>query len=70
MNQNGAKYVRNLVLDPDESYLQMYRAMRDGDLDEARALALKLKQWLDGGGAYPLFYAEEEVRAYLSSVFR
>ncbi len=55
--------------DPTECYLEMYWAMRDGRLVEARQRAEELKTLLERGLA-PLRYSDVEVRAYLASVLR
>ena len=53
--------------DPTECYLEMYRAMRDGRLVEARRCAEELKMLLERGVAPPR-YSDVELRAYLASV--
>ena len=55
--------------DPTECYLEMYWAMRDGRLVEARQRAEELKTLLERGLAPPR-YSDVEVRAYLASVLR
>ena len=57
-------------MDPTRVYLDMYYAMRDGDHETARKLAVSLKEWFDKDGFYPPNYAEIEVKAYLLSVLR
>ena len=55
--------------DPTACYLQMYWAVRDGRLVEARQLAEELKLMLDQGIGPPL-YSGVEVWSYLASVLR
>ena len=57
-------------MDPTQTYLDMFTAMNDDDLETARELALSLRDWLESGGFYPPDYSEEEVREYLSEVLR
>lgn len=57
-------------MDPTQCYLEMYEAMKKGDLAAARERALALKEWLDRGGFYPPNYTESEVRGYLANVLR
>jgi hypothetical protein len=57
-------------MDPTQCYLEMFDAMREGDLSIARERAVALRDWLDSGGFYPPIYSETEVQCYLSSVLR
>ncbi len=57
-------------MDPTQCYLEIFTAMRDGDLLTARQRALALRDWLDRGGFSPPNYSPTEVRAYLASVLR
>ena len=57
-------------MDPTQCYLEMFAAMRDGDLATARERALALRDWLDRGGFSPPNSNPTEVRAYLASVLR
>jgi len=57
-------------LDPTQCYLEMFEAMRDGNMETARDRAMALKQWLDLGGFYPPNYTKTEVDAYLRNVLR
>ena len=57
-------------MDPTQCYLEMYEAMRAGDLWTARERALALRDWLDRGGFPPPNYSPTEVRAYLANVLR
>ncbi len=57
-------------MDPTQCYLEMFAAMRDGDLATARERALALRDWLDRGGFSPPNYSPTEVHAYLASVLR
>lgn len=57
-------------MDPTQCYLEMFYAMRDGDLATARERAIALRGWLANGGFYPPNYSETEVRNYLANVLR
>jgi hypothetical protein len=57
-------------MDPNQTYLGMFRAMRDGDHETARELALALKHWFAIGGFYPYQYTPEAMNAYIASVLR
>jgi hypothetical protein len=57
-------------MDPNQTYLDMYDAMREGDHDTARALALVLKRWFASGGFYPYQFSPEEMNAYIANVLR
>ncbi len=57
-------------MDPNQTYLDMYHAMRDGDHETARELALALKEWLARGGFYPYQYTPTEIDAYIANVLR
>jgi hypothetical protein len=57
-------------MDPTQCYLEMFDAMQDRDFVTARERAVALRDWLDGGGFYPLNHSPAEVRAYLAKVLR
>ena len=57
-------------MDPNQTYLDMYDAMRDGDHETARARALVLKRWFASGGFYPCQYTPEAMNAYIADVLR
>jgi hypothetical protein len=57
-------------MDPTQCYLEMYEAMRAGDLITARERALALRNWLSRGGFSPPNYSADEVRAYVANVLR
>ena len=57
-------------MDPTRCYLDLIAAMESGSLDDARELAIALRDWLDDGGFYPPGHAEKEVAGYLNSVLR
>jgi hypothetical protein len=44
-------------MDPTQCYLEMFAAMRDGDLFTARQHALALQDWLHRGGFFPPNYS-------------
>jgi hypothetical protein len=57
-------------MDPNQTYLYMFDAMREGDHETARALALVLKRWFASGGFYPHQYTPEAMNAYIANVLR
>ena len=57
-------------MDPEQTYPDMYHAMREGDFDTAREFAFALKRWLASGGFYPYQYTPEAINAYICSVLR
>jgi hypothetical protein len=57
-------------MDPNQTYLAMFDAMKAGDFDTARELALALKDWFAKGGFYPYQYTPEAMHAYIASVLR
>jgi hypothetical protein len=57
-------------MDPYQTYLDMFAAMRDGELATARELALALKEWFRKGGFYPYQVTPLAMHAYLASVLR
>lgn len=57
-------------MDPDETYYQMFCAMRDFDHETAREHAQNLSEWLSKGGCWPQKYSRVEVAAYIISVIR
>ena len=57
-------------MDPTISYLAMFEAMKDNDLETARERAVDLREWLGKGGFYPPRYSKVEVDAYIHNVLR
>ena len=57
-------------MDPDRLYWETHMYMKDGLYEQARNAAIELRNWLDKGGFYPLFYSHQEVNNYLASVLR
>jgi hypothetical protein len=57
-------------MDPNRTFQDMFHAMRDGDHETARELALALKRWFETGGFYPYQYTPEAMHAYIASVLR
>lgn len=55
-------------MDPNQTYLDMSNAMRAGDHDTARHLALALKYWFAWGGFYPLQYPPPAINADIADV--
>ena len=57
-------------MDPNQTYLDMFAAMKAGDFETARELALALKNWFAKGGFCPYQYTPEAMHAYIASVLR
>jgi len=57
-------------MDPNQTFLDMFHAMRDGDHETARELAFALKRWFASGGFYPYQFTPEAMNAYIASVLR
>lgn len=57
-------------MDPNQAFLDMFAAMRDGNHETARELALALKRWFDNGGFYPYQFTKVAMDAYIASVLR
>ena len=57
-------------MDPNQTYLDMYHAMRRGDHLTARNLAMNLKNWFENGGFYPYQFTPEAMHAYIANVLR
>jgi hypothetical protein len=57
-------------MDPTESYLAMFEAMRQQEFQTAREHAIALRDWLESGGFYPPNYHPDEVKGYLNNVLR
>src|SRR5579871_4802174 len=57
-------------MDPNQTYLDMFDAMKAGDFETARELAIALKDWFAKGGFYPHQYTPEAMHAYIASVLR
>jgi hypothetical protein len=57
-------------MDPNQTFLDMFAAMKSGDFATARELALGLKEWFAKGGFYPHQYTPEAMHAYTASVLR
>ena len=57
-------------MDPNQTYLDMFHAMRDGNFETARELALSLQRWFETGGFYPDQYTPWAMQAYIDSVLR
>jgi hypothetical protein len=55
-------------MDPNQTYFEMCEAMREGDYETARALALALKRWLASGGFYPGQLTPDSINAYLATI--
>lgn len=57
-------------MDPNRTYLDMFDAMKNKDLETARELALALKEWFAKGGFYPHQFTPEAMHCYIASVLR
>ncbi|MDB5346022.1 MAG: hypothetical protein JWP89_4399 [Schlesneria sp.] len=57
-------------MDPNQTFLDMFAAMKDKDFETARELALALKGWFANGGFYPHQYTPEAMHCYIASVLR
>jgi hypothetical protein len=57
-------------MDPNQTYLDMFEAMKLGDLETARERALALKAWFAKGGFYPHQLTPQAMHAYIASVLR
>lgn len=57
-------------MDPNQAFLEMFEAMKAGDLETARERALALKAWFAKGGFYPHQYTPQAMHAYIASVLR
>lgn len=57
-------------MDPNQTFLNMFEAMKASDFETARELALALKDWFAKGGFYPYQYTPEAMHAYIGSVLR
>lgn len=57
-------------MDPNQTFLDMFEAMKANDFETARELALALKDWFARGGFYPHQFTPEAMHAYIASVLR
>jgi hypothetical protein len=57
-------------MDPNQTFLDMFEAMKAGEFETARELALALKRWFANGGCYPHQFTPEAMHAYMASVLR
>ncbi|MCA9094029.1 MAG: hypothetical protein KDA68_11110 [Planctomycetaceae bacterium] len=57
-------------MDPYQTYLDMYDAMKHKDHAAAREQALNLKEWFAKGGFYPYQVTPLAMQAYLAFVLR
>jgi dihydrodipicolinate synthase/N-acetylneuraminate lyase len=55
-------------MDPNQTYLDMFHAMKEGNHETARELAQALTEWFAKGGFYPYQYTPEAMHAYINSV--
>ncbi len=57
-------------MDPNQTYLELFTAMINGEHKTARELAHSLQQWLRKGGFYPHQMTPEAMQAYLQDVLQ
>ncbi len=57
-------------MDPNATYMEMFYAMRDGDLSSAREHAITLQEWFAKGGFYPYQVTKVAMDAYVNHVLR
>ncbi len=57
-------------MDPHQTFLDMFQAMKDEDHATARELAQALQCWFAKGGFYPDEYSPEAMHCYIASVLR
>lgn len=57
-------------MDPNQTFLDMFNAMRDEDHETARECALALDEWFSKGGFTPYQFSREAMIAYIRSVLR
>lgn len=57
-------------MDPNQTFLDMFEAMKASDFETARELALALKGWFAKGGFYPHQFTPDAMHAYIASVLR
>ena len=57
-------------MDPNQTFLDMFEAMKSQDFETARERALALKDWFAKGGFYPYQFTPEAMHAYIASVLR
>jgi hypothetical protein len=57
-------------MDPNQTFLDMFHAMRDEVHETARELASALNRWFATGGFYPYQYTPEAMNAYIADVLR
>lgn len=57
-------------MDPHQTFLDMFQAMKDEDHATARELALALQRWFAKGGFCPDEFSPEVIHLYIESVLR
>lgn len=57
-------------MDPNQTFLDMFEAMKNKEFETALELALALKNWFAKGGFYPHQYTPQAMHAYIASVLR
>jgi hypothetical protein len=57
-------------MDPHQTFLDMFQAMKDEDHATAQELAYALQRWFANGGFYPHEYSPDAIHCYVASVLR
>ena len=57
-------------MDPYQTFLDMFAAMKASDFERAREMAVALNNWFSNGGIHPHQFTSEAVNAYIASVLR
>lgn len=57
-------------MDPNQTFLDMFEAMKNEDFETARELALALQNWFAKGGFCPPKFTRRAMQTYIDSVLR
>lgn len=57
-------------MDPNQTFLDMFEAMKTEDFETARELALALQHWFTKGGFCPPQFTRRAMQTYIDSVLR
>lgn len=57
-------------MDPNQTFLDMLKAMKNQEFEAARERALALKEWLAKGGFTPLRFTADTINGYIASILR
>jgi hypothetical protein len=66
----GTYFLRSQTMDPNQTFIDMFQAMKDEDHPTARDLAFALKCWFAKDGFYPSRYSREATDIYIASILR